>query len=235
MQKIILSALLFLGALGVSAQQEVFFNDTDNTDIKVSKSIQGLSLGTNVVKMFGDMDRDFMIDLRYFHEDRIAPTMTMYSFVGLQNDILQDRSVYVGGMGSFTSNPQDPMKTYYNLNMQLGTEWRWYFGYRSRYKRQQRTTNNIGWFLGVPLTFTTYLLHQPNGYYKRWGVEAFSFDLSLALKLGYRYTFGKHWLAEGALSYVPGSFGVDRSGSSFYMNGGWREMFRLDLKAAYTF
>lgn len=217
----------------------LFQNAFSQEDIR--KSTQGVYLGTDFVDMFGKAERAFVLDARYFREDRIAPAMTLHSFAGVQNRFLQSRYGYDAagyGTGLETGygfvNEDSPMRAYYDLNLQIGTEFRWYFG--QRFMKSRKVTVNGGWFLGVPLTFSVDLLHQPRLFIWQWMPESFRGELSLAAKAGYRYAFNEYWFAEASLSYVPAAaeFYGGR-GSDIRFHEWAKDMFKLELKAAYTF
>ena len=234
-KRLCLFAMLLLGAATVSAQQEIYFNDTnlDKKEIKVNKTVQGVQFSTDFIPMLGNMERNFKINAHYFHEDRIASTLTLHNFVGVQNNIAQDRFIYNehGGFGS----SDYPMNTYYNLNLQFGTELRWYFSHYHRHFRNKKMLNNTGWFLAIPLTYTAQVLNQPNGYIKHWISDQFYSDLNIAIKIGYRYAFNKHWMIEGAFCYSPVSLDINWYGCGFSLHTHPIDMFRLELKAVYVF
>ena len=236
-KRLCLFAMLLLGAATVSAQQEIYFNDTNiaKKDIQIDKTLNGISLRTDVVNMIGDMHRQFNINFDYFHEDRIAPTMTMYSFAGVQNELYQDRYIY-DGPGGLWAGKSFPMHTYYNLHVHAGTEWRWYFNYRQRYIRNQRTTAHTGWFVAVPLTASLDLLSHPRYPDEHWLPDQLHGRVDIAAKIGYRHAFSEHWFIEVAFAYIPawldfwGSYGF-----GFDTTDELKEMFRLELKVAYVF
>ena len=118
---------------------------------------------------------------------------------------------------------------YYNLSVFIGTELRWYFDFRQRYIKNRQTVNNSGWFASIPFTFYTVLYTQSE-------TESRTAHFELAAKIGYRYAFNEHWHIEASLSYIPARIGFYNTiGCSFETSNNLKDMFRLELKAAYVF
>ncbi len=234
-KRLCLFAMLLLGAATVSAQQEIYFNDTNvNTkDIQIEKSIQGVSIGTEGVDM---LTREynklsFPVYVHYFREDRIAPTLSMHTFAGLKNGFDHTRVFYIDGEANV-----GPAHTYYNLSAHVGTELRWHVGLRTRYLKNKLTCHNDGWFLAVPIELQTPLLHQPDGFWaQQWRPDMFTLQANVGIKAGYTHSFNAHWLMEVSAQYTPFGFYFDRYGADFSFHDRLRDMFRLELKAVYVF
>lgn len=225
----------------VSSQGVVYFNDTeiDKEDICISRTLQGVSVSTELVNMLPvHAAGNYPLGVSYFREDRIAPTLSMYTSGGLQNMFERTRAVYVKEGNVYEVHTDTRAKTYYNLGLQVGTELRWYFSYRHRYMDNRRLDNHTGWFLSVPFVFTVNLLHQPDGVrIQQWQPESFMSNLSLTAGVGYRYSVGRHWLLEAALAYKPFTAYFNGGNNTPYVvfSGEINEMFDFAIKTAYVF
>ena len=217
-----LFAMLLLGAVTVSAQQEVYFNDTniDRKDIQVERMVQGVSLNINLLPI---IEQYYILDAYYFRDDRIAPTLVFHSFAGMQNMFTKNYSQTTNNIA------------FYDLNVTFGTEFRWYFSHRARYMGNRKITNNTGWFAGIPVKYAIVALNQPRDRIRQWLPESFSSNLSIEAKIGFRYAFSSCWLLETVASYTPIWLIINRYGCSFYPASYLTDMFSFELKAAYVF
>lgn len=226
-------ALLFISFClsEISAQQEVYFNDTnlDRKDIQVEKTIQGVTVESEFISMTRlNSMRSFPLNACYFREDRIAPLISMYTYAGLQNQFNRTKSIHIDEDG-YEVVSEHFSQHYYNLSVFIGTELRWYFDFRQRYIKNRQTVNNSGWFASIPFTFYTVLYTQSE-------TESRTAHFELAAKIGYRYAFNEHWHIEASLSYIPARIGFYNTiGCSFETSNNLKDMFRLELKAAYVF
>lgn len=234
--KICVFAIFFLQA-GLFAQQEIYFNNTnlDRKDIQVERMVQGVTVSSDLSKI---MANNYLLNVRYFREDRIAPLFTIHSFVGLQNTVERTNIQYQEvSPGYYVQVNDHRYHAYYSLQWELGGELRWHFNHRARYKRNLRVFHNAGWFLGIPIRLSSTLLHQPDGVHTRqWFIDTFSCNLSPALKVGFRQPFGKHCFFESALACQPLSvFFTVGSAPYIAMNDNLPSILSLELKVAYVF
>lgn len=243
-----LFAFFFLSS-NIFAQKEINFNDTnvERKEIEVNKTLQGVLLNTEFLGWtVNQYWKTTYLDMAYFREDRIAPTMTLHTTAGLHHYIYwlyKEKDEYGNDYVSSLGKPKRP---YYNVMFQAETAPRWYFVYRHRYVRNRRTDLNSGWFVAVPLQLNVPLLGQPVFSSERWLPRFFSFELYLWTQIGFRYAFTPRFFIESSFSYTPvyayipfyrnayfnmweGYVKRHEKGDDFY------EHFKLELKAAYTF
>ena len=247
MKKMLTFLFIVLMAPICNAQEEIIFNkqDIDKKDIKVSKTLQGLEFGIDFIRIlpssgkggyeFGSMETH----LNYFHESRIASTWTLNKSVGIANAFyrtLTNENILPGGYGSSTQVE----KYFYNLTLQLKVEPRWYFDQRQRYRENKSTRNNTGWFLSLPLMFSTDLIQQPvAGSPAGWFPEKFTVNIMAPPTIGYRNSFAENLFIEVSAGYIPvrSSF----YNGAFYMRSAKKvgafsaDSFNSELKVAYTF
>ena len=247
MKKMLTFLFIVLMAPICNAQEEIIFNkqDIDKKDIKVSKTIQGLEFGIDFIRVlpslgkggyeFGSMETH----LNYFHESRITSTWTLNKSVGIANAFyrtLTNENILPGGYGSSTQVE----KYFYNLTLQLKVEPRWYFDQRQRYRENKSTRNNTGWFLSLPLMFSTDLIQQPvAGSPAGWFPEKFTVNIMAPPTIGYRNSFAENLFIEVSAGYIPvrSSF----YNGAFYMRSAKKvgafsaDSFNSELKVAYTF
>ena len=247
MKKMLTFLYIVLMAPICNAQEEIIFNkqNIDKKDIKVSKTLQGLEVGIDFIRIlpssgkggyeFGSMETH----LNYFHESRIASTWTLNKSVGIANAFyrtLTNENILPGGYGSSTQVE----KYFYNLTLQLKVEPRWYFDQRQRYRENKSTRNNTGWFLSLPLMFSTDLIQQPvAGSPAGWFPEKFTVNIMAPPTIGYRNSFAENLFIEVSAGYIPvrSSF----YNGAFYMRSAKKvgafsaDSFNSELKVAYTF
>ena len=247
MKKMLTFLFIVLMAPICNAQEEIIFNkqNIDKKDIKVSKTLQGLEFGIDFIRIlpssgkggyeFGSMETH----LNYFHESRIASTWTLNKSVGIANAFyrtLTNENILPGGYGSSTQVE----KYFYNLTLQLKVEPRWYFDQRQRYRENKSTRNNTGWFLSLPLMFSTDLIQQPvAGSPAGWFPEKFTVNIMAPPTIGYRNSFAENLFIEVSAGYIPvrSSF----YNGAFYMRSAKKvgafsaDSFNSELKVAYTF
>ena len=247
MKKMLTFLFIVLMAPICNAQEEIIFNkqDIDKKDIKVSKTLQGLEFGIDFIRIlpssgkggyeFGSMETH----LNYFHESRIASTWTLNKSVGIANAFyrtLTNENILPGGYGSSTQVE----KYFYNLTLQLKVEPRWYFDQRQRYRENKSTRNNTGWFLSLPIMFSTDLIQQPvAGSPAGWFPEKFGLEIMAPPTIGYRNSFAENLFIEVSAGYIPvrSSF----YNGAFYMRSAKKvgafsaDSFNSELKVAYTF
>ena len=247
MKKMLTFLFIVLMAPICNAQEEIIFNkqDIDKKDIKVSKTIQGLEFSIDFIRIlpssgkggyeFGSMETH----LNYFHESRITSTWTLNKSVGIANAFyrtLTNENILPGGYGSSTQVE----KYFYNLTLQLKVEPRWYFDQRQRYRENKSTRNNTGWFLSLPLMFSTDLIQQPvAGSPAGWFPEKFTVNIMAPPTIGYRNSFAENLFIEVSAGYIPvrSSF----YNGAFYMRSAKKvgafsaDSFNSELKVAYTF
>jgi len=247
MKKMLTFLFIVLMAPICNAQEEIIFNkqNIDKKDIKVSKTIQGLEFGMDFIRIlpssgkggyeFGSMETH----LNYFHESRITSTWTLNKSVGIANAFyrtLTNENILPGGYGSSTQVE----KYFYNLTLQLKVEPRWYFDQRQRYRENKSTRNNTGWFLSLPLMFSTDLIQQPvAGSPAGWFPEKFTVNIMAPPTIGYRNSFAENLFIEVSAGYIPvrSSF----YNGAFYMRSAKKvgafsaDSFNSELKVAYTF
>ena len=247
MKKMLTFLFIVLMAPICNAQEEIIFNkqDIDKKDIKVSKTLQGLEFGMDFIRIlpssgkggyeFGSMETH----LNYFHESRITSTWTLNKSVGIANAFyrtLTNENILPGGYGSSTQVE----KYFYNLTLQLKVEPRWYFDQRQRYRENKSTRNNTGWFLSLPLMFSTDLIQQPvAGSPAGWFPEKFGLEIMAPPTIGYRNSFAENLFIEVSAGYIPvrSSF----YNGAFYMRSAKKvgafsaDSFNSELKVAYTF
>ena len=247
MKKMLTFLFIVLMAPICNAQEEIIFNkqNIDKKDIKVSKTLQGLEFGIDFIRIlpssgkggyeFGSMETH----LNYFHESRITSTWTLNKSVGIANAFyrtLTNENILPGGYGSSTQVE----KYFYNLTLQLKVEPRWYFDQRQRYRENKSTRNNTGWFLSLPLMFSTDLIQQPvAGSPAGWFPEKFTVNIMAPPTIGYRNSFAENLFIEVSAGYIPvrSSF----YNGAFYMRSAKKvgafsaDSFNSELKVAYTF
>ena len=153
-----LTVFLMAICFSLFAQKEVFFADTTNIEESyVQKTIHGLGLNvsakTNLLGRSWDaLDLGLRERLFYFHESRLAPTITLNKTAGIMSNIYRDYGyeyeVDENGNIIFSNNSFSRLTCM--LNAYLSVEPRWYFTQKSRYL-QGKAMLNSGWYLGLPL------------------------------------------------------------------------------------
>ena len=236
--------------LSVSAQKEVYFYNTKAENAKVD-SMRGfeISSGYNPLAIFRPSyytDNTFSIPLSmsYFGEKRIAPSWTLTTRIGLTHSFV-NQAQYVNYKDSFimhdsvyhyNSQRIDGYKFAYRLNLNLGIEPRWYFGFKNRYEKGKAKLNS-GWYLSLPITYSIGLINtyqwtgseNYNNFYKDYG------NMNVSLMLGYRQAISKNLFLEGSLNTIGDYFGIYEYYKTFHLYSSFIFNPVLTFKAAYTF
>jgi len=246
MKKMLTFLFIVLMAPICNAQEEIIFNkqDIDKKDIKVSRTLQGLEFNMDFIRIFpgrymGYKFGSIETHLNYFHESRIASTWTLFKSIGIGNTFYNKRIYNITAPSGYGS---DVITEQYNyeLSLNLKIEPRWYFDQRQRYRENKSTRNNTGWFLSLPLMFSTNLIQQPvAGSSAGWFPEKFTADIMAPPTIGYRNSFAENWFMEANVGYIPTRVWL-RNGE-FHMKSATKiglfsaDSFNSELKVAYTF
>ena len=246
MKKVLTFLFIVLMAPICNAQEEIIFNkqNIDKKDIKVSRTLQGLEFNMDFIRIFpgrymGYKFGSIETHLNYFHESRIASTWTLFKSIGIGNTFYNKRIYNITAPSGYGS---DVITEQYNyeLSLNLKIEPRWYFDQRQRYRENKSTRNNTGWFLSLPLMFSTNLIQQPvAGSSAGWFPEKFTADIMAPPTIGYRNSFAENLFIEVSAGYIPvrSSF----YNGAFYMRSAKKvgafsaDSFNSELKVAYTF
>ena len=246
MKKMLTFLFIVLMAPICNAQEEIIFNkqDIDKKDIKVSRTLQGLEFNMDFIRIFpgrymGYKFGSIETHLNYFHESRIASTWTLFKSIGIGNTFYNKRIYNITAPSGYGS---DVITEQYNyeLSLNLKIEPRWYFDQRQRYRENKSTRNNTGWFLSLPLMFSTNLIQQPvAGSSAGWFPEKFTVNIMAHPTIGYRNSFAENLFIEVSAGYIPvrSSF----YNGAFYMRSAKKvgafsaDSFNSELKVAYTF
>ena len=246
MKKMLTFLFIVLMAPICNAQEEIIFNkqDIDKKDIKVSRTLQGLEFNMDFIRIFpgrymGYKFGSIETHLNYFHESRIASTWTLFKSIGIGNTFYNKRIYNITAPSGYGS---DVITEQYNyeLSLNLKIEPRWYFDQRQRYRENKSTRNNTGWFLSLPLMFSTNLIQQPvAGSPAGWFPEKFTVNIMAPPTIGYRNSFAENLFIEVSAGYIPvrSSF----YNGAFYMRSAKKvgafsaDSFNSELKVAYTF
>lgn len=246
MKKMLTFLFIVLMAPICNAQEEIIFNkqDIDKKDIKVSRTLQGLEFNMDFIRIFpgrymGYKFGSIETHLNYFHESRIASTWTLFKSIGIGNTFYNKRIYNITAPSGYGS---DVITEQYNyeLSLNLKIEPRWYFDQRQRYRENKSTRNNTGWFLSLPLMFSTDLIQQPvAGSPAGWFPEKFTVNIMAPPTIGYRNSFAENLFIEVSAGYIPvrSSF----YNGAFYMRSAKKvgafsaDSFNSELKVAYTF
>lgn len=238
--KILTILILMLFPVVCAAQQEVYFNNAtaNSNEIRVEKLVQGFEFSVNPVRLLagkymGLATGSVETQLGYFHENRLSEKWTLYKAVSLGN-AFYNTEMYDPGIG-YGSDVDT--KYLYNLSLNLKIEPRWYFDLNLRYKANKTIEDNSGWYMSLPVCFTTNLLQQPafNG---GWTPDAMNILIKPMPTIGYRRSFQKHWFYELNLSYIPVRFYFYK-GSFFSISSGQigslsADSFHSEIKVAYV-
>ena len=246
MKKMLTFLFIVLMAPICNAQEEIIFNkqNIDKKDIKVSRTLQGLEFNMDFIRIFpgrymGYKFGSIETHLNYFHESRIASTWTLFKSIGIGNTFHNKRIYNITAPSGYGS---DVITEQYNyeLSLNLKIEPRWYFDQRQRYRENKSTRNNTGWFLSLPLMFSTDLIQQPvAGSPAGWFPEKFTVNIMAPPTIGYRNSFAENLFIEVSAGYIPvrSSF----YNGAFYMRSAKKvgafsaDSFNSELKVAYTF
>lgn len=248
-QIVITISSLFIILLSASAQKEIYFNTTKPEDIKVS-SIRGIEIGSTLntnslfqTSYFNDKSFGIPLYMGYFDEKRIAPTWTLTTRIGLSHSF-GNQSHYILFKDSMQTNDSiyhfnnakiDHYKFEYSLNLGIGIEPRWYFGYKKRYQVGKAKLNS-GWFLSLPLTATTTLLttYKPDNIYNSDYKSYCTFGLTGVL--GFRQAISKQWFLEGNCQLIKANSEIFTRNNKVSISQPWINLLPgISIKAAYTF
>jgi len=241
-KKQILSSLLLFFVLTAPAQKEVYFS-TENADSIKVKSLNGIELNysINPLSLLNLSDRygSSLIPLYigYFHEKHISSDWTLNSSIGLYNvfskiPVFQYDTVSSGGYSNYSSI--SGYQNLYSLQLGVGLEPRWNWGFKQLYQKGKGKLNSGG-FLSSPLLFRTEIMHTPVPVYNPgWFPQYFVLVASLTPTIGYRQAISKQLFLETSLGldvnmriYYFKNQGIQTSSLSFNPN--------FKIKAAYTF
>lgn len=197
------------------AQEEIFFNDIniDKKDIKVNKKLHGFEFGLDVLRIFPSQyyARNFgsiVSSVNYFHENRIAQTMTLNKSIGFENSFYNQklRNNNQTGNGYSSSAYSSESKFRYNMSIYAIVEPRWYFGHIRRYIEDKSIENNSGWFLSLPIVLSSNIVQyheiKQSSLYK----VNFNFTVAIGPNIGYRSSLSENWFFEASLGYTPINF-----------------------------
>ncbi|MDD4992754.1 MAG: hypothetical protein PHR83_11015 [Paludibacter sp.] len=232
--------LLLLVLLPVFGQKEVFFTNIPKDSIKV-ESMHGISIGSEIdflstIQNLISNDKSYYIPLgiSYFNENRVAPTITFMSVVGLSAVFSKSHLYTQQSDGTYYYSFLDPKYTNsYSLQLGAGIEPRWYFGYKRRYE-QGKASLNSGWYLSLPVNAGTRLIdtnknNRSSNYINYVGFGA-------GLNLGYRRAISKQWFLEGNVSLLGIStalYSINKQLNLYPLYIGYPR--GISLSAAYTF
>ncbi|MHB9140338.1 MAG: hypothetical protein ACYC25_00495 [Paludibacter sp.] len=234
-------SFLLIISFCISAQKEVYFNTAKQEDIKVV-SMQGIEIGSNFdpSTIINDIKYNrqsfhIPINIGYFNEKRIAPTLTLISSAEIAYGY--SKSAYSALNDTmYNGNISYIYKTSYSLGLNLSVEPRWYFSYKNRYT-MGRAMLNSGWFLSLPVSYGITLLSNSEYFNKpTWLYDKYYGSLSFSPAFGYRQAITKHLFLEGNIKYLNGDFSFYEKNKMFFITG---PLFffspTLSIKAAYTF
>ena len=89
------------------------------------------------------------------------------------------------------------IKNTFQVNLEVGVEPRWYWGYKKKYLAGISDLNS-GWYLSFPTLFQTILLNTPEPALKlRLTPNYFQITASISPTLGFRQAISKRWFLEG--------------------------------------
>jgi hypothetical protein len=229
----------------LSAQEEAFFNElnVDKSEIKISKQISGLIVDFDFVRLLpgtymGLKAGSVETQISYFHENRIANTWSLFKSVGFGNSVFNRIEVIDDPNHGY--QPTTIYRYQYELTLNMRIEPRWYFSYKNRHVHQKKIINNTGWYLSLPLSVKTMLLHEPvNNLRKSWLPDGLNVNITAVPTIGYRNSFENRWLFEVNLGYIP--YHIDFNGKQFFTNSARRigylsaDSFNSEVKIAFTF
>jgi hypothetical protein len=186
----------------LSAQEEIFFNElkVDKSEIKISKQVSGLMADFDFVRLLpgtymGLKAGSIETQISYFHENRIANTWSLFKSVGFGNSAFNRIEVIDDPNQGY--QPTTIHRYQYELTLNLRIEPRWYFSYQNRHINQKNILNNTGWYLSLPLTARTMLLHEPVNYLrKNWLPDGLNVNITAVPTIGYRNSFENRWFFE---------------------------------------
>jgi hypothetical protein len=206
---LILPLVLFTVVFSTSAQKEVYFADKAKDSVSIS-GLHGLQFSTTVYSPLIDMP----IGIGYLQELKLGRETSL-----LLSGNIQGSRIVKSMIPTYDANGmnQDFIFQYaFDIIGNVQIEPRWYFYYQERYMKGKNTKHNSGWYVGLPVTFTTTPLFT---------AYRFEMDWEAALSLGYRYALSKNVFLEASASW-----GVSRLYDGFMIDAP-----KLNLKAAYTF
>ena len=242
-----LTTLLLVFIARISAQKEVYFNTLDSGVPKV-KSYKGLETRVSLIPaefQFGFLSFLSLprfiypaVYIGYFNEKRIANNWTLNSTIGL-NYIASKGPVWQVHHDSINGDYATGIgiKNTFQVNLEVGVEPRWYWGYKKKYLAGISDLNS-GWYLSFPTLFQTILLNTPEPALKlRLTPNYFQITASISPTLGFRQAISKRWFLEGSIGLgVQDNVGIYKYGNTniFYI---WNPIIipHCEIKAAYTF
>ena len=230
--------LLFCG-FSVSAQKEVFFTNIPKDSAKV-ESLHGISIGTgiNLLSTIQNLianEKLYSIPLGvgYFNEKRIAPTITFVSSLGLNATFSQSRLYTKLPNGGYHYDFLDPHYTNsFSLDLGVGVELRWYWGYKHRYEAGKAKLNS-GWFLSLHISVGTTLI---NTYKSDYFPNYINYvGLGVGLGIGYRHAISRQWYLEGNVTLLGISTSLYSVHKKFNLSSPYINYpTGISLNAAYT-
>jgi len=196
------------------AQEEVFFNDIniDKKDIKVSKKLHGFEFGIDAIRILPSFysARNFgsiVSNINYFHENRIAQTLSLHKSIGFENSFYNQRLINAndqsGGEYSSTTGYSNDSKFRYNMSINAIVEPRWYFGHVRRYVEDKSTENNSGWYLSLPIALQSNIVQCRELEQDNLFKENYNFIVAIGPNIGYRKSLSGNWFLEASFGYTP--------------------------------
>ena len=235
---ILIIALLHLNSQ-LSAQKEIFFSTKSKDSICV-ESLHGISIGTgiNLLSTIQNLianEKLYSIPLGvgYFNEKRIAPTITFVSSIGLNATFSQSRLYTKLPNGGYHYDFLDPHYTNsFSLDLGVGVELRWYWGYKRRYDAGKAKLNS-GWYLSLPISAGTKLI---NTYKSDYFPNYINYvGLGVGLGIGYRHAISRQWYLEGNVTLLGISTSLYSVHKKFNLSSPYINYpTGISLNAAYT-
>lgn len=242
MKQLIATVFLLLLMGNISAQKEVFFSNLNGEKAKV-ETLRGFEVSTflnplsTLDNIFSGNNRyhDIPLQIAYFHEKSIAASWTLISSIGLNNQFsISPRYIVVTNVDNQYYQPMSIGKRlYYSMDLNLGIEPRWYFGFQKR-SSWKHVLLNSGWYLSLPVRASTNLFHSHIPVYGQDRLPNwFAVTASIMPTIGYRHAVSKQWFIEGDLGI--GSY-YNFSNYNHVITV-WKTLPKssLSIKAAYTF
>lgn len=243
----ILLTFILLSLQSAFAQREVFFNelDVDNSEIKISSKVTGLDFNLDYMRLLPEKYLGLKMGsiesrVNFFHENRIANTLSLYKSVGLVNSAFNKMVIADFPDPSFGVDNHSDYKYQYELSLNLRIEPRWYFDYKYRHRNNKNVRNNSGWYLSLPISANTLLLHEPVNFDQDgWIPEQLTLTIKTPPTIGFRNAFSDRWFFEMNLGYLPFHFGVN--GGRFFKSDTRQNSlfsasnFNSEIKVAFVF
>lgn len=195
------------------AQEEVFFNDIniDKKDVKVSEKLHGFEFGIDAIRILPSFysARNFgsiVSNINYFHENRIAQTLTLHKSIGFENSFYNQRLINANDQSESeysTSGYSHVSKFRYNMSINAIVEPRWYFGHIRRYVEDKSTENNSGWYLSLPIALQSNIVQYRELEQDNLFKEKYNFIVAIGPNIGYRKSLSGNWFLEASFGYTP--------------------------------